>query len=67
MEVAVCQIIRLRVVVGQEQFLLYPPDNLSPILSVTPTLAGPCGRRPPGTWWSPSRPPFCGCRDLAGG
>ena len=25
--------------------------------SVTPPLAGPSGRRPPGMWRSPSRPP----------
>ena len=30
-----------------EQILLYPQDNLS-LSSVTPPLAGPGGRRPPG-------------------
>ena len=28
-----------------------------PRSSVTPTLAGSSGRRPPEMWWSPSRPP----------
>ena len=28
-----------------------------PQSSVTPPLAGPSGRRPPGMWRSPSRPP----------
>ena len=37
-----------------------------PRSSVTPTLAGPSGRRPPGMWRSPQFP-SSGGRDLAGG
>ena len=39
----------------ETQILLYPQDNLSPVL--TSPLAGPSGRRLPGMWRSPSRPP----------